>query len=65
MRLPFIPWSIAGVPSSQTLLGVLTTAPPSVCVPDVIGALACGFETKQKKTQPVEHKSSGTNQGFW
>ena len=43
MRLPFIPWSIAGVPSSQALPGFLITAPPSVCVPDVIGALACGF----------------------
>ena len=40
MRLPFIPWSIAGVPSSQALLGFLITTPPSVCVPDVIGALA-------------------------
>ena len=36
---------IARVPSSQALPGfrVLITAPPSVCVPDVIGALACGF----------------------
>jgi len=49
MRLPFIPWSIAGVPSSQALLGFLITAPPSVCVPDVIGTLACGFQTKTKK----------------
>jgi len=47
MRLPFIPWSIAGVPSSssQALLGYLITAPPSVCVPDVIGMLAFGFQT--------------------
>ena len=45
MLLPFIPWSIAGVPSSQALPGFLITAPPSVCVPDVIGALACGFQT--------------------
>jgi len=40
--------SIAGVPSSQALPGFLITAPPSVCVPDVIGALACGFQTKNK-----------------
>jgi len=49
MRLPFVPWSIAGVPSSQALPGYLITAPPSLCVPDVSGALACGFQTKKKK----------------
>jgi len=48
MRLPFIPWSIVGVPSSQALPGYLITVPPSVCVPDVIRALACGFNTKTK-----------------
>jgi len=31
---------IAGVPSSQALPGYLMTAPPSVCVPAVIGVLA-------------------------
>jgi len=31
---------IAGVPSSQALPGFLITEPPSVCVPDVIGAQA-------------------------
>ena len=36
---------IAGVPSSQALPGYFIPAPPSVCVPDVIGALACGFQT--------------------
>jgi len=41
---------IAGVPSSQALPGFLITAPPCVCVPDVIGALACGFQTQKKKT---------------
>ena len=40
MRLPFIPWSIAGVPSSQALPGFLISAPPSVLVPVVLGALA-------------------------
>jgi len=49
MRLPFIPWSIAGVPSRQALPGYLITVPPSVCVPDVISALACGFKTKKKE----------------
>jgi len=49
MRLPFIPWSIAGAPSSQALLGFLITASPSVCVPDVIGALAVWLKKKKKK----------------
>jgi len=40
---------IAGVPSSQALPGFLITAPPSVCVPDVIGVLTGGFKTKKKK----------------
>ena len=40
MRLPFFRWSNAGVPSSQALPGYLITAPPSVCVPGVIGALS-------------------------
>jgi len=31
---------IAGVPSSQALLGFLITAPPSMCVPAVLRALA-------------------------
>jgi len=31
---------IAGVPSSQARMGFLVTAPSSVCVPDVIVALA-------------------------
>ena len=34
---------------ARALPGFLVTAPPSVCVPDVIGALACGFQTPQKK----------------
>ena len=31
---------IVGVPLSQALPGFLITAPPSVCVPDVMGVLA-------------------------
>jgi len=50
MHLPFIVWSIAGVPLSQALPGFLITAPPSACVSDVIGALTCGFKTKKKKS---------------
>ena len=42
-------WFIAGVPSSQALPGFLITAPPSVCVPAVIGALAVWIQNKQKK----------------
>jgi len=41
---------LAGVPSSQALPGYLMTAPPSACVPDVIGALPCGFQTQKKKS---------------
>jgi len=48
MRLPFIPWSIAGVPSSQVLPGFLITAPPSVCVPAVLGALAVWIQNQKK-----------------
>ena len=37
---------IAGVPSSQALPGFRITAPPSVCVPDVIGVLAVWIQKK-------------------
>jgi len=40
---------IAGVPSSQALLGYLITEPPSVCVPDVIGVLAVWIQKQNKK----------------
>jgi len=50
MRLPFIPWSIAGVPSSQALLGFLITAPPSLCIPAVIGALAVWIHNQKKNS---------------
>ena len=39
---------IAGMPSSQALLGFLITAPPSVCVPDVIGVLAVWISIQKK-----------------
>ena len=47
-RLPFILWSIAGVPSSQALPGYLITAPPSVCVPAVIGVLAVWIQQQNE-----------------
>jgi len=43
------PSSIAGVPSSQALPGCLITTPPSVCVPDVIGALSVWIQHQKKK----------------
>ena len=51
---------IVGVPSSpgQALLGFLITEPPSVCVPDVIGALACGFQTNKKSKNLSQHFQS-------
>jgi len=49
MRLPFNLWSIAGVPSTRALLGFLITAPLSVCVPEVIGALAVWIPNPRKK----------------
>ena len=45
MCLSFIPWSIAGVPSSQALPIFLITAPPPVLVPSVLGALAAWIQT--------------------
>jgi len=55
MHLSFILWSVAVVPSSQpeALQGFLIIAPPSVCVPDVIGALTVWIQNsgqKKKKT---------------
>jgi len=48
MRLPFMPWSIAGVPSSQALPGFPSTAPPSVLVPAVPGALVVWIRNQNK-----------------
>jgi len=48
------PRSIVGVPLSQALPGYVITATPFVCVPAVIGVLACGFQTKKnQKTNKV------------
>jgi len=43
---------IAGVPSSQALPGFLITAPPSVCVPEVIGVVAVWISNQKKKQSP-------------
>ena len=45
---------IAGVPSSQALLGFLITAPPSVCVPDTICTLAVWIQNQKKKLSITE-----------
>jgi len=49
MRLPFIPWSIVGVPSSQALLGYLLTAPQFECVPAVLGPLGEWIQNRKKE----------------
>jgi len=49
--------SIAGVPSSQALPGFLITAPPSVCVPDVIGALAVWIHNLKEKEKKERSKT--------
>ena len=50
MRSPLILWSIAGVPSSRALPCFPITAPPPVCVPDVIGASAVRIQNGKKIT---------------
>jgi hypothetical protein len=52
VRMPFSPWSIAGVPSGWAPSGFPVTAPPPVCVPDVFGALVV---RRQKKTRISKH----------
>jgi len=53
MRLSFIPWYIAGVPSSQALLGFRITAPPPMFIPAVLGALAVWIQTPPKKKDMI------------
>ena len=45
----FAIYSMVHCGSAFELPGFLITTPPSVCVPDVIGALACGFQKQNKK----------------
>ena len=49
VRMPSSPSSIAGVPSSRALSGFPIIAPPPVCVPAVIGALAAWWYNNKKK----------------
>jgi len=44
---------IAGVPSSQALPGYLITAPPSVCVPDVLGVLVVWIQKQNQISRLV------------
>jgi len=56
---------IAGVPSSQALPGFLITAPPSVCVPDVIGVLAVWIQKiKNKKKSEFDRCTARKDRGF-
>jgi len=45
----------AGVPSSQALLGFLITAPPSVCVSAVLGALTVWIQKNKKRRAHQTH----------
>jgi len=49
VRMPSSPGSIAGVPSSQALPGYRITIFPSVCILDVMGALAVWIQNPKKK----------------
>jgi len=48
-------FSIAGVPLSQALPGFLITAPPSVCVPAVLGALAVWIQNQKNINTSKQH----------
>jgi len=61
VRVPPSPGSIAGVPSSQALPGFLITAPPSVCVPAVLGALAVWIQKQNKKNIPKDRQNLSSN----
>ena len=59
MRLPFILWSIAGVPSSQALPGFLITVPPPVLASAVLGALAVWIQTQRiKKVHVIQWRAN-------
>jgi len=54
------PRSVAGVPSSQALPGYLIPAPPSVCVPAVLGALAVWIQYQTKKSNKSRRRLFNT-----
>jgi len=54
VHMPWSPGSIAGVPSGQALPGYLITAPPSVCVPAVLGALTVWIQNQKKEKKNVQ-----------
>jgi len=45
---------IVQVPSSQALLRFLITAPPSVCVPVVLGALAVWIQNQKNRSVVIQ-----------
>ena len=59
VRMPSSPGSIAGVPSSQALPSYLTTAPQSVCVPAIFGALTVWIQKTKKKELGTEKGHRG------
>ena len=55
------PRSIAGVSSSRVLPGFPVTAPPTVCIPDIIGALTVWRgKKKMNHIQETEYQSQNT-----
>jgi len=53
------PRSIAGVPSSQALPGLLITAPPPVLVPAVLGAQAVWIQNQKKRHINIYYRIRG------
>ena len=53
------PRSVAGVPLSLYLI----TAPPPVCVPDVIGALAMWIQNEEIRKKKQLYKQTNKNDG--
>ena len=56
---------IAGVPSSRSLLGFPNTAPPPVCGPAVIGALAVWRQNNKKTIRGGQFSNTDGGCGWW
>jgi len=56
---------IAGVPSTQVLPGFLITAPPSVCVPDVIGALTVWIQNQARSKITIKQDTCKRLEMTW